>query len=77
MKQYYQFMLHGVRDGPEEADCNIDSFEEDLQEMLMVRMVGGVSSRPAQLCLCEGFWLVVLLACCSSRFGCGSVAVWP
>ncbi|XP_035880848.1 mitogen-activated protein kinase kinase kinase 4 isoform X2 [Phyllostomus discolor] len=36
MKQYYQFMLLGVRDGPEEADCDIDAFEEDLQEMLMV-----------------------------------------
>ncbi|KAM7135171.1 mitogen-activated protein kinase kinase kinase 4 isoform 3-T3 [Molossus nigricans] len=36
MKQYYQFMLHGVRDGLEKADCNIDAFEEDLQEMLMV-----------------------------------------
>ncbi|XP_054451451.1 mitogen-activated protein kinase kinase kinase 4 isoform X5 [Pteronotus mesoamericanus] len=36
MKQYYQFMLHGVCDDPEKADCNIDAFEEDLQEMLMV-----------------------------------------
>ncbi|XP_036172001.1 mitogen-activated protein kinase kinase kinase 4 isoform X2 [Myotis myotis] len=36
MKQYYQFMLHGVRHGLEKADCNMDAFEEDLQEMLMV-----------------------------------------
>ncbi|XP_066228859.1 mitogen-activated protein kinase kinase kinase 4 isoform X3 [Saccopteryx leptura] len=36
MKQYYQFMLHGVRGGLETAGCNIDAFEEDLQEMLMV-----------------------------------------
>ncbi|XP_036276251.2 mitogen-activated protein kinase kinase kinase 4 isoform X1 [Pipistrellus kuhlii] len=36
MKQYYQFMLHGVRRGLEKADCNMDAFEEDLQEMLMV-----------------------------------------
>lgn len=42
MKQYYQFMLHGVRRGLEKADCNMDAFEEDLQEMLMVRR-GGLS----------------------------------
>lgn len=41
MKQYYQFMLHGVQGGPEKADCNIDAFEEDLQEMLMVRTGAG------------------------------------
>lgn len=49
MKQYYQFMLHGVRHGLEKADCNMDAFEEDLQEMLMVRR-GGVP----QVCLAVG-----------------------
>lgn len=47
MKQYYQFMLHGVRRGLEEADCNMDAFEEDLQKMLMVRHGRGCP----QLCL--------------------------
>lgn len=50
MKQYYQFMLHGVRHGLEKADCNMDAFEEDLQEMLMVRR-GGVSPRSVWLCV--------------------------
>ncbi|XP_054990331.1 mitogen-activated protein kinase kinase kinase 4 isoform X1 [Sorex araneus] len=36
MKQYYQFMLHGVLLSRGEADCNIDAFQEDLHKMLMV-----------------------------------------
>lgn len=37
MKQYYQFMLRDVLERLEQADCNIDAFEEDLHKMLMVR----------------------------------------
>ncbi|XP_043313234.1 mitogen-activated protein kinase kinase kinase 4 isoform X1 [Cervus canadensis] len=36
MKQYYQFMLRDVLERLEQADCNIDAFEEDLHKMLMV-----------------------------------------
>lgn len=37
MKQYYQFMLREVLDDLQKNNCNIDSFEEDLHKMLMVR----------------------------------------
>ncbi|XP_059842463.1 mitogen-activated protein kinase kinase kinase 4 isoform X1 [Hypanus sabinus] len=39
MKQYYQFMLHGIMDEfqrQQKVDSNIDGFEEDLHKMLMV-----------------------------------------
>lgn len=39
MKQYYQFMLHGIMDEfqrQQKVDSNIDEFEEDLHKMLMV-----------------------------------------
>ncbi|XP_045150351.1 mitogen-activated protein kinase kinase kinase 4 isoform X1 [Echinops telfairi] len=36
MKQYYQFMLHGLLAGREHTDCNMDAFEDDLHKMLMV-----------------------------------------
>lgn len=38
MKQYYQFMLHGVvNDGQGlQTNANIDDFEEDLHKMLVV-----------------------------------------
>ncbi|XP_069788139.1 mitogen-activated protein kinase kinase kinase 4 isoform X1 [Narcine bancroftii] len=39
MKQYYQFMLHGIIDDfqrQQKVDSNIDEFEEDLHKMLMV-----------------------------------------
>lgn len=38
MKQYYQFMLHGVVTDAQglQINANIDEFEEDLHKMLVV-----------------------------------------
>lgn len=40
MKQYYQFMLHGVGTDAQglQTNANIDEFEEDLHKMLVVRV---------------------------------------
>lgn len=40
MKQYYQFMLHGVVTDAQglQTNANIDEFEEDLHKMLVVRL---------------------------------------